>query len=214
MQSPSEIREEECKPLNSAEFQIDGINMDAAMQYYSGDEDGFIELLEIYCMDGKRKIPLLYELVESDILRYQIEVHGLKSASANIGALGVSAMAREQENAAAQGDRELIGQKFPLLMAEYETLLANIGQFLEQRRRKNDKKEKLPCLSAQELRQQTAAALEELKHFWSQECEERVEALLTHELPEDVSERLLQIQEQLKLLSELLSILDKEEEHK
>lgn len=219
----SEIREEECKPLNSAEFQIDGINMDAAMQYYSGDEDGFIELLEIYCMDGKRKIPLLYELVESDILRYQIEVHGLKSASANIGALGVSAMAREQENAAAQGDRELIGQKFPLLMAEYETLLANIGQFLEQRRRKNDKKEKLPCLSAQELRQQTAAALEELKHFWSQECEERVEALLTHELPEDVSERLLQIQEQLKLyeddnaeelLSELLSILDKEEEHK
>lgn len=219
----SEIREEECKPLNSAEFQIDGINMDAAMQYYSGDEDGFIELLEIYCMDGKRKIPLLYELVETDILRYQIEVHGLKSASANIGALGVSAMAREQENAAAQGDRELIGQKFPLLMAEYETLLANIGQFLEQRRRKNDKKEKLPCLSAQELRQQTAAALEELKHFWSQECEERVEALLTHELPEDVSERLLQIQEQLKLyeddnaeelLSELLSILDKEEEHK
>lgn len=219
----SEIREEECKPLNSAEFQIDGINMDAAMQYYSGDEDGFIELLEIYCMDGKRKIPLLYELVETDILRYQIEVHGLKSASANIGALGVSAMAREQENAAAQGDRELIGQKFPLLMAEYETLLANIGQFLEQRRRKNDKKEKLPCLSAQELRQQTAAALEELKHFWSQECEERVEEMLTHELPEDVSERLLQIQEQLKLyeddnaeelLSELLSILDKEEEHK
>lgn len=219
----SEIREEECKPLNPAKFQIDGINMDAAMQYYSGDEDGFIELLEIYCMDGKRKIPLLYELVETDILRYQIEVHGLKSASANIGALGVSAMAREQENAAAQGDRELIGQKFPLLMAEYETLLANIGQFLEQRRRKNDKKEKLPCLSAQELRQQTAAALEELKHFWSQECEERVEALLTHELPEDVSERLLQIQEQLKLyeddnaeelLSELLSILDKEEEHK
>ncbi len=219
----SEIREEECKPLNPAKFQIDGINMDAAMQYYSGDEDGFIELLEIYCMDGKRKIPLLYELVETDILRYQIEVHGLKSASANIGALGVSAMAREQENAAAQGDRELIGQKFPLLMAEYETLLANIGQFLEQRRRKNDKKEKLPCLSAQELRQQTAAALEELKHFWSQECEERVEEMLTHELPEDVSERLLQIQEQLKLyeddnaeelLSELLSILDKEEEHK
>lgn len=219
----SEIREEECKPLNPAKFQIDGINMDAAMQYYSGDEDGFIELLEIYCMDGKRKIPLLYELVETDILRYQIEVHGLKSASANIGALGVSAMAREQENAAAQGDRELIGQKFPLLMAEYETLLANIGQFLEQRRRKNDKKEKLPCLSAQELRQQTAAALEELKHFWSQECEERVEEMLTHELPEDVSGRLLQIQEQLKLyeddnaeelLSELLSILDKEEEHK
>ena len=35
----------------------------------------------------------------SDVQRYQIEVHGLKSASANIGAMDLSAMARAQENA-------------------------------------------------------------------------------------------------------------------
>lgn len=218
-----EIMEEERKPLDPAEFKIDGIDMDAAVQYYSGDKEGFIDLLEIYCMDGKRKTSLLYELEKSDILRYQIEVHGLKSASANIGAMSVSAMAREQENAAAHGDRELIEQKFPVLMAEYETLLANIAQFLEQCSQKSEEKEKLPRLSLQELREQTATALEELKHFWSRECEERVETMLAHELPEDVSERLLQIREQLRLyeddnaeelLSQLLDILEKEEEHK
>ena len=219
----SENIKEDLKPLDPSEFQIDGVDMDAAMQYYSGDEEGFVDLLEIYCMDGKRKLPLLYELVESDILRYQIEVHGLKSASANIGAMGVSAMAREQENAAAQRDREFIDRQFPSLMAEYETLLTNIGQFLEQRRLTNDRKEKLPGLSTQELKEQTAAALEELKHFWSQECEERVEAMLAHELPENVSDRLMEIQAQLRLyeddnaeelLSQLLNILEKEEEHK
>lgn len=197
--------------------------MNAAMQFYSGDDAGFAELLELYCMDGKRKRKLLCELAESDLLRYQIEVHGLKSASANIGAMTVSDMARAQETAAAQGNREFIAEQFPLLLGEYETLLANIEQFLEQRSQKNDKKETLPPLPIQELREQTAAALEELKHFRSQECAERVAAMLLHELPDHTQERLLQIQEQLKLyeddnaeelLDQLLSILEREEERK
>ncbi len=219
----SEDKIEEVKPLNSEAFQIDGVDMNAVMQYYSGDEEGFIDLLELYCVDGKRKVKLLSELVKSDILRYQIEVHGLKSASANIGAMDVSALARAQENASAQGDLEAVSEGFPLLMAKYETLLANIGQFLERRRQENDSKEKLPALPAQELRKQTAAALEELKHFRSQKCAERVETMLLHELSKDVEERFCEIREQLRLyeddnaeelLSQLLHILEKEEECK
>lgn len=215
--------EEESKPLEPEAFQIDGVDMDVVMQYYSGDEAGFVDLLELYCTDGKRKTKLLSELVESDILRYQIEVHGLKSASANIGAMNVSGMARSHENAAAQGDREFILKQFPQLMAEYETLLANIEQFLEHYRQENASKEKLPGLSIQELKDKTAAALENLKLFRSRECAEEVEAILLHELPEDLQERFLQIREQLKLyeddnaeelLGQLIDILEKEEEHK
>lgn len=208
------------KPLNPETFQIDGVDMGAAMKYYSGDEEGFVDLLELYCMDGKRKTKLLSELEKTDILRYQIEVHGLKSASANIGAMKVSAMAREQENAAAQGDREFISGQFPLLLAEYETLLANIEQFLEERRQEDDNKEKLACPPMRELRVQTETALEELKHFRSRECAGKVDTMLTYELPGDVEERLLQIREQLKLyeddnaeemLGQLLDILEREE---
>ena len=174
-------------------------------------------------MDGKRKTELLSQLVDTDILSYQIEVHGLKSASANIGAMEVSALAREQENAAAQGDREFIAQHFPMLMAEYETLLTNIGQFLGRRRQEKENKEKLPALTVQELKKQTAEALEDLRQFRSQECADRVEAMLLHELPGNTEERLLQIQEQLRLyeddngevlLAQLLDILEKEEERK
>ncbi len=216
-----EEKEDESRPLNPADFKINGVDMDSAVKYYSGDEAGFVDLLELYCMDGKRKIGLLRQLVQSDLLHYQIEVHGLKSASANIGAMDVSEMARAQENAAAQGDKDFITGQFPALIAEYETLLANIGQFLKQRRQEEDRKEKLPRLSIQELRDQTARALEDLKHFRSQECAQGVETMLLHELPEDTEERLLHIQEQLRLyeddnaeelLSELLRILEKEEE--
>lgn len=214
---------EEITPLNPDVFQIDGVDMKAAMKYYSGDEEGFVDLLELYCMDGKRKTELLSQLVDTDILSYQIEVHGLKSASANIGAMEVSALAREQENAAAQGDREFIAQHFPMLMAEYETLLTNIGQFLGRRRQEKENKEKLPALTVQELKKQTAEALDDLRQFRSQECADRVEAMLLHELPGNTEERLLQIQEQLRLyeddngevlLAQLLDILEKEEERK
>lgn len=219
----TENRKQEVKPLDITAFQIDGVDMNAAVQYYSGDEEGFVDLLELFCVDGKRKVPLLRELVESDILQYQIEVHGLKSASANIGAMHVSSMAREQENAAAQGDREYIAREFPGLMAEYETLLASIGQFLKRRRQEKDKTEKLPCPPMGELREQTAAALEKLKHFRSQECAKRVETILKYELPEAVEERFWQIREQLslfeddhaeELLEQLLDILEKEEDRK
>lgn len=130
-------------------------------------------------------------------------------------------MARAHENAAAQGDQEFINQEFPIFLAEYEMLQANIGQFLERRRQESGGKEKLPGLTREELREQTATALEELKHFKSQDCGERVEALLTHELPENVEKRLSEIQEQLRLyeddnaeelLGQLLGILEKEEE--
>ena len=217
-----EEQEEESRPLDPAAFQIDGIDMTAAMQYYSGDEEGFVDLLELYCIDGKRKAKLLQELAHSDILRYQIEVHGLKSASANIGAMNVSAMARDHENAAAQGDREFIVEQFPLLLAEYEILLANMEQFLERRRQEeNNRKEKLPCPPMRELREQVASALENLKHFRSRECAEKVDALFLYDLPKDVMESLLQIREQLRLfeddnaeelLDQLLSLLEKEEE--
>ncbi len=219
----AEAMEEEARPLDPAAFRIDGVDMDVAMQYYSGDENGFVELLDLYFIDGKRKTELMCDFVESDLLRYQIEVHGLKSASANIGAMEVSALARAQEFAAAQGDRDAIDSQFPVLLAEYETLLANIGQFLERRRQENGRKEKLPCLTIEELREEAAAALEELKHFRSRECAERVETILEHELPEDMEAHILEIREQLRLyeddnaedlLSQLLSILEKEEEGK
>ncbi|MCI8786387.1 MAG: response regulator [Eubacterium sp.] len=214
-------QEAEVKLLDESAFPIDGIDMHAAMQYYSGDEEGFADLLELYCMDGKHKTGLLRELAQSDLSRYQIEVHGLKSASANIGAMEVSAMAREQEYAAAEGNEACIAEKFPVLLAEYETLLANIEQFLARRRNKNGVTKKLPGLPPEELREQTAKALEELQHFQSQDCAERVKTVLLHEMREDVEERFLQIQEQLRLyeddyaeelLGRLLSKLEKEEE--
>ena len=200
-------------------FQIEGIDIAAASRYYVGDEEGFAELLDLYYVDGQRKAGLLRELAGSDLPRYQVEVHGLKSASANIGAMGLSNMARAQENAAAQGDTAFIAREFPLLLEDYEELLENIGLFLEQRRQSRPQAEKLPPLPAQELRERVSEALNQLNHFRSRECAGVVEELLGHQLPQEAAECLGEIQRQLKLfedddaealLGQLLSKLEKE----
>ena len=209
---------------NPESIRIEGVDMKAAMQFFSGDEEEFLDLLELYCMDGKRKTELLRQLADADIQRYQIEVHGLKSASANIGAMELSAMARAQENAAAKGDSAFIAREFPALLKVYEALLQNIQSFLEQRRQEGDAEDaKLPPLTAQELKEQIGTALDQLEHFRSRECAEGVEEILRHELSEEMRERLEQIQTQLKLyeddnaeelLRQLLAIFEKEEERK
>ncbi len=201
-------------------FHIEGIDMEAASRYCGGDEAGFLELLELYCQDGQRKGALLRELAESDISSYCVEVHGLKSASANIGALEVSDMARAQENAAAQGERAFIADYFPSMMEAYEALLMNIGLFLEEHRQNDAQEEKLPPLSITELKEQVGAALKELEDFRSQECAGMVADILRHELSQDTADSLKEIQGQLKLyeddnaeelLNQLLSKLKKEE---
>ena len=203
-------------------FRIEGIDTAAAARYYSGDETGFAELLELYYLDGQQKKTLLRELsASSDLPRYCVEVHGLKSASANIGAMHVSELARGQEQAANQGDAERIAREFPSLLDAYETLLDNIGLFLDQRRQNIPQEELLPSLSLPELREQASAALDALENFRSRECAGMVEAMLRHVLPQDAVKRLREIQEQLllyeddhaeELLRQLLSELDKEEE--
>lgn len=201
-------------------FQIEGIDTAAAARYYTGDEAGFADLLELYYMDGQRKAALLRQLSDTDISSYCVEVHGLKSASANIGAMEVSEMARAQENAANQGDRAFIAQQFPALLEAYEALLTNIELFLAARRQDETPEEKLPALSADELKEQVGAALSALENFRSQECAGIVEALLRHELPQAVADGLREIQGQLRLyeddnaeglLNQLLRELEKEE---
>lgn len=200
-------------------FRIEGIDIGAASRYFVGTNESFEELLELYCIDGQRKKDLLCELSGTDLESYCVEVHGLKSASANIGAMKVSNMAREHENAAQRGDADFIAMNFPRLLETYETLLLNIRLFLDSHSTQ-DNSEKLPALSHADLRKQTDAALRQLECFKSKECMGIVEELLKHELPKYAEESLKGIHEQLKLfeddnaealLKKLLCIIDEEE---
>ena len=129
-------------------------------------------------------------------------------------------MARAQENAASQGDTNFINEHFPQLLDAYETLLMNIGLFLERRHQNDPQEGKRPSLPPRALAERVETALHELENFRSQACAGMVDELLHHALSRDTVERLREIQGQLKLfeddnaemlLGQLLNKLKQEE---
>lgn len=172
------------------------------MKHHSGGLEDYLELLELYCMDGSRKRGLLRELAaDRNCAAYRIEVHGLKSASANVGAMELSALAKRHEDAAARGDAEFIAGQAESLLARYKEQLEEIEGFLESRRQGGPEEvpEEWDPMEDESLRREIERALECLENFHSKESAEAVEALLHHRLDPETAEKLKEIRELLKM---------------
>lgn len=206
------------------DIHISGIDVEEAKKHHTGNTEEYLELLQLYCMDGKRKIDLLMQLLEKkDYQNYRIEVHGLKSASANVGAMELSNQAREQEEAAVRGDEEFIKLHSGELLSCYKRLLKDIEKFLDKKdsSEKNESRENINAyIDLQAVIVQIREALDLLENFHSKECATKVEGLLKYQLDYVTDSRLKEIREQLKmyeddkaeeLLRSLIDWLEKEE---
>ena len=180
---------------------IEGIDTDEVVGHSTGSVADYFELLDLYCLDGERKLTVLRTLWEQrDYENYRIEVHGLKSASANVGAMSVSANASEQERAVNRGDTGFVDKHVQQLLDEYEAQIAYISEFLE----KNRKEKCVDENRGQELErtllvQEIQDALESLENFHAKDCAHKIEEVLRYRLSPDVETKLVQIQGLLKL---------------
>ena len=124
------------KPEEFQNILIEGIDTDEMAKHYSDSVEEYKEHLNLYCQEGKSKPARLRELWEKgDYKGYAIEVHGLKSASANVGAMKISNSAREHEKAVYRGDEPFIDSHISQLLAEYEEQVEHIRVFLEKNRK-------------------------------------------------------------------------------
>ncbi len=181
---------------------IPGIDMDDVYSRYSSSIEDYLELLELYCLDGKRKLVLLRELWEQrDYKNYGIEVHGLKSASANVGAMGISKSAKAQEYAVDRGDTAYVDDHVHQLLEAYAAQIAQITQFLEHTQNSTSSgADKEACTIDYETFVSTLKeALAYLENFRAKDCAHKIEALLQCQLAPDIESGLKQIQGQLKL---------------
>lgn len=207
------------------DIHISGIDIEEAKKHHSGEVEDFIELLRLYYLDGKRKGSLLEELLEAENYKdYGIEVHGLKSASANVGAMELSVQAKEHEDAANRDDIDFIRNHFPELLSCYEKQVEQIKLFLDQRqavaKEAEGGDELRESLEPSKLLEQLRGALEKLEDFKSKDCAHAIEGLLKYQLDENVMTKLKEIQDQLRmyeddkaeeLLCEMIDLLEKEE---
>ncbi|EOS77154.1 hypothetical protein C819_01180 [Lachnospiraceae bacterium 10-1] len=179
---------------------IEGIDTDKVSENYSGSVEEYNELLSLYCLDGKRKLKVLRELWENqDYTGYGIEVHALKSASANVGAVQVSNRAREQERAVNRKDITFVDSHAHRLLEEYEEQLAHIQNYLEKIQKADEDKVKEKEIEKTDLLQAVKMSLDSLENFQAKECSRKIEEILEYRLDESIEKELEKIREQLKL---------------
>ena len=205
------------------DIHIDGIDVEEAKKHHSGEVGDYLELLQLYCLDEKRKYGYLKELLEKEnYVDYGIEVHGLKSASANVGAMELSAQAKEHEEAAVRGDINFIKMHAPELLGGYERQIKAIKQFLDQRKAVTDVSEESEGMGLDRpaLLTQLKDALGKLEDFKSKDCANIIGGLLKYQLDTAEETKLNEIHDQLKmyeddnaeqLLREMIDWLEKEE---
>ena len=189
-------------PVAFEDIRIEGIQVEEARRHHSGGAEDYLELLQLYCMDGRRKCGLLKQLLEAeDYETYGVEVHGLKSASANIGAMELSARAKEHEDAAVRGDKEFIAGDSEDLLGGYEKQLKAIEDFLEKRKAREERRTAAPAAGMEKttLLGEIRKALTELENFHSKECAKIVEELLRYPLTDEIHNKLQEIQELLRM---------------
>lgn len=105
-----------------------GINVQMGLDYCCGEEEFYLEMLQMFheqCPEKKKEIHSLYE--GANWADYVVKVHALKSASLTIGAERLSAHAKALEQAGKEEDIEYIRENHSILLELYDEVSGSIA---------------------------------------------------------------------------------------
>lgn len=108
-----------------------GLNTDKGLMNIGFNQDAYVAVLNTYYTEGVKYVELLPNLLEvGDIQLFTTDVHGIKSSSASIGAMEVSALFRELELDGKAGDMDSIRGKFNEYMDKFKDILEEVKGYL------------------------------------------------------------------------------------
>jgi len=113
---------------------IPGLDSGRGIATIGGSEAAYIEALSIYCHDVDAHLPILAAPPSSEnIASFITRVHGLKSASGNVGAKAIAETAAILEEAGRRGDMDVIRARLNGFRTEISELVEKIRAFLAKR---------------------------------------------------------------------------------
>lgn len=123
---------QETAQISEKSITIHCVDTALGVQRVGGDFDTYIDILDMYYKDGVKRASSIQSLFKEKQLKdYKIEVHALKSASASIGAVGLSERARALEEAATQEDWVFIDHNTGEFLDDFNIILENIRNALK-----------------------------------------------------------------------------------
>ena len=121
----------ETKPCEITE-KIVGINMNEGLRIVGNNMDNYRLILKTFVTENMSKLDNLNVDITENLRKYIATVHALKGSSATIGADGISAMAKELEEAAKKGNTEYIALHTVSFIDALQVLFQNIERYLSE----------------------------------------------------------------------------------
>jgi CheY-like chemotaxis protein len=110
--TPIKREEPEIKDKEDLGISIEGVDVDKGLRYIGGEKSNYIKALSVFCKDIDKRLDLFRNIAKENISNFQVQVHAIKSASANIGAINLSKEAQLLEDAAINGDLYTIRSRY------------------------------------------------------------------------------------------------------
>ncbi len=128
---------------DKSDVNIRGIDYSVGLKNVGDNTESYYKILKSYLRESLEMYKELDGLIKNDIDTFRIKIHGLKSSSANIGAISVSEKARRLEMAAKDLDAEYIDRNISEFYSELLELLDNIKVYVDdyEKKNKNDNKQ-------------------------------------------------------------------------
>ncbi len=134
---PTTILDKE--PMDYGE--IYGIDITKGVSSLGGDYESYLDVIRTYYADGVKKHAYIRTLhMDRDLLAFKTEVHAIKSASASIGALDLSAQALALETAASKEDWLYIDGNVESFLAEFLKVLDSLREYLASKKEVEENK--------------------------------------------------------------------------
>lgn len=136
MQQPKEVRKDreqkEEKEINYLRSILSEVDIQKGIENCGGELEDYLKVLKIAWDYGEKQLEELQNLQkQKNYADYTTKVHSMKSTAMNMGAVGLSNMAKDQEMAGKQGNYSYIDAHMELFCREYRTLLKKIGEVLK-----------------------------------------------------------------------------------
>jgi CheY-like chemotaxis protein len=118
--------------LNEKAIAIPGVDAEKGLSLYDDDIDIYLSVLQTFAETTQEVLNRLRNVSEETLKDYVINVHGVKSICANIGAQKAREKALELEMAAKAGNLNVLLAKTDSFIMDVEKIISDIKTWLEQ----------------------------------------------------------------------------------
>lgn len=161
------------------------------------DENSYFAVANTYYKEGMEKKALIPNLLEvGDISLFTTNVHGIKSASAAIGAMYVSELFRQLEMAGKKSDMDFIQSHIEEAMKEYTDMLETVKNYLTEKGAFEEPEQEVD-FSNMEVEQLDKAVLEafktEVDHMNLKACDAQIVEIASKNYGDEINAKILEM---------------------